>query len=195
MGQESRDPTGAPTTLLERCILWCFSSVYPGHRSDRGDLMILSRLARVLRLDVPAFTEIGGAPDATPQAFTIAAVAAAIGLYRPGTLPGSLVVPALAGIIGLAAASMSMFLMSSLLGGRGTLVAVLRTVGYTAAPLVLLRVPVVKYGALAYVIVLQIVAVRESMRLRTGPAAGAVGVPWLVLFVVPLVYVLAILSK
>jgi hypothetical protein len=141
------------------------------------------RLAGALRGDGATFRHLSKDRGATTQAFTITAVASAIGQFTIDGELGAFALGAVSGSIGLVAWSILLWSNGRMLGGTARPMGVLRSVGFSAAPFALIGIPVVGVAAVVYSVALQVAALKHVHGITTARSLLAVVIPWLLLVV------------
>lgn len=145
--------------------------------------MIGRRLMRLVRGDLTVFEDLASDPRATVEAFVISAVSSAVGTFTTTGTAGALALGAVAGMVGLAGWTGVLWATGRGLGGHGSMMGILRAVGYTAPPFALSGVPVLGVAAVIGSVALQVVVVMRIHRVAVGRAILAVIVPWAALVV------------
>jgi hypothetical protein len=139
------------------------------------------RLAGALRGDGATFRHLSKDRGATTQAFTITAVASAIGQFTIDGQLGAFVLGAVSGSIGLVAWSILLWSTGRMLGGTARLMEVVRGIGFAAAPFVFIGIPVVGVAAVVASVGLQVAAVKHIHGITTARSLMAVVMPWVLL--------------
>ncbi|HSJ27118.1 MAG TPA: YIP1 family protein [Acidimicrobiia bacterium] len=146
---------------------------------------IAARLPRVLKLEEPVHREIAEDESATAQAIVVTILAALIAsLTSEGSFVTNVVGAIIFAPIGLFVWTGISFLLGKMFGGTASYIALLRPIGYAAAPYALAIVPIIgQLAGAVYSAVIQVKAHQQVNGLSQGAAIAVVVIPLALLFI------------